>query len=109
MDEPKLQEEGYALMAAAFEVHKVLGGGLAEEIYQESLEIELEMRGIPFKSKPATSASYKNHVLKSNYFPDLVTDDGLMIELKAVSRLLPEHEAQPVSYTHLTLPTKRIV
>ena len=52
-------KEGYELMAAAFEVHDELGGGLSEEIYQESLEIELEMRGIPFVPKQELPVFYK--------------------------------------------------
>ena len=49
--EKPFSEEGYALMGAAFEVHREIGGGLLEEIYQESLEIELAERGIPFRAK----------------------------------------------------------
>jgi GxxExxY protein len=53
-------EEGYALMAAAFEVHNVQGGGLLEEIYQQSLEIELELRAIPYLSKAELKVFYKD-------------------------------------------------
>ena len=49
-DQP-FAEEGYRLMGAAFEVHNVQGGGLLEEIYQQSMEVELELRGIPFRRK----------------------------------------------------------
>ena len=50
-DAKPFEEEGYALMGAAFEVHNMLGGGLLEEIYQESIELELKSRGIPFETK----------------------------------------------------------
>jgi hypothetical protein len=50
--------EGYALMGAAFEVHNVLGGGLLEEVYQQSLEIELGLRGVPFRRKQECKVFY---------------------------------------------------
>lgn len=54
------REEGYKLMGAAFEVYNQLGYGVAEEIYQQSLEIELELRGIPFFSKRQLRSSTKS-------------------------------------------------
>lgn len=95
-------EEGYALMAAAFEVHNVLGGGLLEEIYQESLEIELELRAISFLSKAELQVYYKDRLLKKTYVPDLVVDAGIIVELKAVGALAPEHEAQLMNYMRIT-------
>ena len=65
------KEEGYKLMGAAFEVHNVQGYGMAEEIYQECLEIELEMCGIPFKAKQELRCFYKGRELKKRYVPDL--------------------------------------
>ena len=87
-------DEGYALMGAAFEVRNEIGGGLAEEIYQQSLEIELELRGIPFWSKHEIPVFYKERELKKRYVPDLVAYDKIVVELKSVSALLPEHEGQ---------------
>ena len=52
MDSGELKQEGYDFMTAAFEVYNVLGSGMAEEVYQESLEIELGLRAIEFSSKP---------------------------------------------------------
>ena len=54
-----LKQEGYDLMGAAFEVYNVLGFGMAEEIYQQSLEIELGLRNIPFQSKTDIEVAYK--------------------------------------------------
>lgn len=59
-----LHEEGYQLMGAAFEVYNEQGYGLAEEIYQESMEIELELRQIPSQSKQELKTFYKNRPLK---------------------------------------------
>jgi GxxExxY protein len=53
------KDEGYRFMGAAFEVYNHHGFGMAEEIYQESLELELELRGIAYQSKPELSCSYK--------------------------------------------------
>ena len=91
-------EEGYALMGAAFEVNNELGGGLAEEIYQQSLEIELELRGIPFWSKHEIPVFYKQRELKKRYIPDLMVYDKIVVELKSVSALLPEHEGQLINF-----------
>ena len=89
-------------MGAAFEVHATIGGGLAEEIYQESLEIELGMRSIPFDSKAPLRASYKGQPLRKEYFPDLMVNDEIVTELKSVCKLLPEHEAQLINYLRIT-------
>jgi GxxExxY protein len=96
------KDEGYKLMGAAFEVYNEQGYGLAEEIYQESLEIELGLRGIPFRSKQELKCFYKGRELKKRYVPDLFVFGALGVELKAVSQLLPEHEAQLINYMRIT-------
>ena len=88
------KDEGYQLMGAAFEVYNQLGYGMAEEVYQQSLEIELGLRQIPFQSKAKLVVSYKNRELQTKYKPDLFVFGSIVVELKAVSALLPEHEAQ---------------
>ena len=96
-----LQEEGYKLMGAAFEVYNEQGYGLAEDIYQESLEIELGLRDIPNQSKQELTTFYKGRPLKKRYVPDLVVYGSIVVELKAVSELLPEHEAQVFNYMRI--------
>ena len=96
------KDEGYQLMGAAFEVYNVLGYGMAEEIYQQSLEIELELRGIPFTSKAKILMHYKNRQLEKKYEPDLFVFGELVVELKAVSQLDPDHEAQLFNYLRIT-------
>lgn len=88
-------------MAACFEVHKVLGGGLAEEIYQESLELELATRAIPFVVKERLAVYYKGRELRARYVPDLLVSQGIVTELKAVGTLQPEHEAQLFNYMRI--------
>ena len=95
-------KEGYELMAAAFEVHDELGGGLSEEIYQESLEIELEMRGIPFVPKQELPVFYKGRQLKKRYVADMYVHGGIVVELKSVASLLPEHESQLINYMRVS-------
>ena len=89
-------------MGAAFEVYNERGFGFAEEIYQECMEIELELRAIPFHSKQELACFYKGRELKKRYVPDLFVFGGLIVELKAVSQLLPEHEAQLHNYMRLS-------
>jgi GxxExxY protein len=96
------EQEGFALMGAAFEVHNVQGGGLAEEIYQQSLEIELKSRGLGFESKGELQTFYKGNLLKTKYIPDLVVCEEIIVELKAVATICSEHEAQLFNYLRLT-------
>jgi len=92
------KEEGYKLMGAAFEVYNQLGYGMAEEIYQQSLEIELELRGIPFRSKQELTVFYKGRKLETRYKPDLFVYGGIVVELKAVTEMISNHEAQLFNY-----------
>ena len=88
-------------MAACFEVHRELGGGLSEEIYQESLEWELSLRAIRFVPKQQLAVFYKGHRLQKRYLPDLVVANHLVVELKSVGLLLPDHEAQLFNYLRI--------
>ena len=95
------EQEGYDLMGAAFEVYNQLGYGMAEEVYQQSLEIELGLRGIPFQSKRELAMFYKKRRLDTKYKPDLFVHDGIVVELKAVADLASEHEAQLFNYMRI--------
>lgn len=98
MNKDQHRHEGYQLMGAAFEVYNTIGYGMAEEIYQESVEFELADRGIRFASKQELGCCYKHHQLQRRYVPDLFVFDCLVVELKAVSQLISEHEAQLLNY-----------
>jgi len=93
-EEELLKEEGYTLMGAAFEVYNHLGAGFLEEIYQEALELELAARQIPFVSKPRLQVIFKEQLLKKHYEADLLVYSDIVVELKAVRTIAPEHEAQ---------------
>jgi len=96
-----LEEEGYRFMGAAFEVYNQLGYGMAEEIYQQSLEIELSLREIPYQSKRKLEVVYKDRRLDTHYFPDLLVYDAIVAELKAIADLTTEHEAQLFNYMRI--------
>ena len=101
--DPELhQQEGYDFMAAVFEVYNELGSGFLEEVYHESLEIELTNRGIPFVSKPKLTIHYKGRPLKKQYEADLIVIGEIVVELKAVKALAAEHEAQLINYLKAT-------
>ena len=93
-EEELLKDEGYALMGAAFEVYNHLGPGFLEEVYQEAMELELAARGIPFTSKPRLQVIFKEQLLKKHYEADLLVSSEIVVELKAVRAIAPEHEAQ---------------
>lgn len=101
-DDGYLQQEGYDLMNACFAVHQELGGGFLEEVYQESLEMELADRSIPFIAQPKLHLYYKGRPLKKHYEADLIVIDEIIVELKAVKALLPEHKAQLINYLRAT-------
>lgn len=96
------KQEGYDLMGAAFEVYNVQGYGMAEEIYQQSLEIELGLRKIPFLSKAELVVTYKDRQLSTSYRPDLLVYNDIVVELKAAKSLTPEHEAQLFNYMRVS-------
>ena len=95
------KEEGYKVMGAAFEVYNQLGYGMAEEIYQQSFEIEFGFRGIPFQSKRQLTVFYKDNQLETHYVPDLFAFNAIVIELKAVAGLNSDHEAQLFNYMRI--------
>lgn len=97
-EEGLFKQEGYEVMGAAFEVYNELGSGFLEDVYQESFEKELRLRGIPFQPKWALLIYYKGEPLKQRYIPDLLVHGEIVTELKAVQKLSPEHEAQLLNY-----------
>ena len=94
--------ESYEIMGACFEVYKEKGSGFLEAIYQERLEIELGDRSVPFLVKLPLLLTYKGRPLKSQYQPDIICYDKIMVELKAVTALTNEHRAQVQNYLRAT-------
>jgi GxxExxY protein len=96
------QDETYAVRGAAIEVHKQLGFGFLEAVYQEALEIELAQRGIPFESQKALSVTYKGQRLKKHYIADIVCIDKFLVELKCVPKFTDVEKAQLLNYLAVT-------
>lgn len=87
----------HEIIGAAFEVHSALGPGHLEAVYQEALEIELELRGIPFVSQPRVHLQYKGRPLRKHYRPDFVVRERGVVEIKAQTALGDIDMAQAVN------------
>ena len=96
------EEETFAIRGAVFDVFRELGCGFLEAVYQECLEKELKAKGIPFLSQPELTLSYKGQRLQQTYKPDLICYDQIILELKAVKDISPEHKAQAINYLKAT-------
>ena len=94
------KEEAYKIIGACFEVYKEKGCGFLEEVYQEALEIELEMQLIPFSSQTEVPLFYKGRAMKRRYIPDFLVFGKIIVELKAVDQLTDKHRAQVINYLH---------
>jgi GxxExxY protein len=90
------------IIGACIEVHRHLGPGLLESAYSAALARELELRGIPFERHRAVSPSYKGMPLPCGFRLDFVVYGRVIVELEAVERLLPLHDAQAITYLKLT-------
>ncbi|MGI6223305.1 MAG: GxxExxY protein [Prevotella sp.] len=98
MTELICKEEAYAIIGAAMEVHKHLGSGFLEKAYQDAMEIELAERGIPFEREKQLQIMYKGKILQHDYYADFVCYGKIIVEIKAVSKLMPEHRSQVLNY-----------
>ncbi len=96
------RDETYNIIGAAMSVHKELGSGFLESVYQEALEVEFSKRSIPFVAQQKIQIRYKDVLLKQYYIPDFFCYDKIIVEIKAVSHVLPEHEAQIIHYVKAT-------
>ena len=97
-----LKEKTYNIRGAIFEVSNTLGAGFLEKVYQEALEIEFRIRGIPYEREKHLTIEYKGHVLQHDYFADFVCYGDIIVELKAVEELCSQHEAQVLNYLSIT-------
>ena len=98
----ELSERIYSIIGAAMRVHSELKHGLLESVYQESLAIELGLRDIPHESEKLIRIYYRGIPLEKYYRVDIVCYDDIILELKAVDKILPEHRAQLFNYLRLT-------
>ncbi|MBI3850064.1 MAG: GxxExxY protein [Verrucomicrobia bacterium] len=96
------EEESYKIIGAGFEVYREKGCGFLEPVYQECMEIELRLQGIRFVAEKPLALEYKGCPLRSEYKPDFVCFDKIVLELKAVTELTDEHRAQVQNYLKAT-------
>ncbi len=98
MDENSLSRK---IIGAAIEVHKILGPGLLESAYQECLARELSLQGLAFEKEKPIPLGYKGLNLDCGYRVDFLVENLVVVELKAVEKLLPIHQAQVLTYLKL--------
>ncbi|WP_293906307.1 GxxExxY protein [Phenylobacterium sp.] len=87
---------------ALFEVNRVMGPGFLEAVYQECLAREFEARQVPYRAVPSLKLEYKGVRLRQIYTPDFICYETIIVELKAVRELAPEHRAQLCDYLRAT-------
>ena len=92
------KEEVFKIVGAALEVHRELGPGFLEGVYQEAFEMELAERGIPFEPKKRLYIHYKGRKLQKEYEPDELAYGKIVVEIKALERLSGTEEAQILNY-----------
>lgn len=92
----------YAIIGAAMEVHKQLGFGFLEAVYQEALAVEMEIRNIPFNREVMLPVQYKNRQLAVGYRADFLCFENVVVELKALRKLSTIEEAQILNYLKAT-------
>ena len=95
------KELTFAVIGAAMEVHRILGPGFLEAVYQVALERELTLHGVPFERQVKLPVTYKD-VLVGEYVADLVIDKKFVVEIKAVSKFNASHQAQAMHYLAAT-------
>ena len=96
--EEALSEE---VIGAAIEVHRILGPGLLESVYEECLCHELRLRSLAFERQLALPVCYKGIVLECGYRVDLLVEERLVVELKSIDKVMPIHRAQILTYMRL--------
>ena len=90
------------IVGAAIEVHKILGAGFLEYVYQEALCYELNLKEISFVMQKELNIWYKDLLIPRKYTPDLLVDDNVIVEIKATSGLINNDEAQLLNYLKAT-------
>lgn len=93
----RLDDFARRVIGVAIEVHRHLGPGFAELVYEEALAIEFQLREVPFERQPPLRVTYKGHRVGDGR-PDFIVGGSLIVEVKAVTQLLPVHSAQVLSY-----------
>ncbi len=101
-DKILFKDESYAIQGAIFDVYREMGCGFLESVYQECLEKEFRLQNIPFVSQAELKLTYKGEPLVQTYKPDFICFNQIIVELKAVKAIAPEHQAQVINYLKAT-------
>jgi GxxExxY protein len=102
MSDLLFKDESYSIIGACFEVYKDKGCGFVEPVYQECLEIEFEFQKIDFLPQKELNLYYRGRLLDQKYKPDFICYDKIIVEIKAVQKLIDEHRAQVMNYLKAT-------
>jgi GxxExxY protein len=101
-DELLFKDEVYAIIGAAIEVHREMGHGFLEGVYEECFGYEMVDRSIPHLEKPEVAIQYKQRRLKKKYIPDFLCFGEIVVEIKAIKSLTDGEEAQLINYLRAT-------
>ena len=104
-----INDLAYKIVGRAIEVHNELGPGLLESVYEKCLCYELKQNNIAFKNQVEIAIKYKQTNIKSSLKGDILVEDLIIVELKAIEKLLPIHQAQLLTYLKLTEPPKGLL
>jgi len=96
------KEEAYQIVGGCIEVQNRMGCGFLEAVYQECLDIEFAEQKIPSIAQPKIELAYRDKKLKQTYQPDFVCFGKILVEIKAVAAIQPEHRAQLLNYLNAT-------
>lgn len=106
MNTEQLNQYSKEILDGSIAVHKEMGPGLLETVYQQCLVKELSLRRLKVETMVPIPLQYKGHYLNKDYIVDILVEEEIVLELKAVEVILPVHEAQIISY--LKLANKRL-
>ncbi|MBR3442716.1 MAG: GxxExxY protein [Bacteroidaceae bacterium] len=95
------KEESFKIIGAAMAVHRWLGCGFSEKVYQDALEQEFIAQNIPYSRETSIHAKYKGVTLKTEFVPDFICYDKIIVELKAQKELEDQHRSQTINYVKI--------
>jgi len=102
MNNYPLEKYTYEIIGACMEVHKALGFGFLEAVYQEAIGLEFKARGILYEREKELVINYKGTILEKKYRVDFICFEKVILEIKALSQLTGEHEGQILNYLKVT-------